>query len=150
MKFNSDPEWLKKQAALGGQLLCFCRWPSVRSRRSRTKIPTGRPVRPGQAFVNLLNLVPDVSISSHGSSSRKNWMWISASELIEIENDDEHYTPTSWADSKLRSPTFSTCTGRKALRPFRAGARTRQTVPRGCLALCGPLTACKGTVVGRA
>lgn len=96
MKFNSDPEWLKKQAALEDN--CFVSVGGLVSAVEDLEEQTQRATASRTAFVNLLNLTRREHKLTWEQFSQK--LDVDLAELIEIEND-ETYKPTPRTVTKI-------------------------------------------------
>jgi HTH-type transcriptional regulator, competence development regulator len=96
MKFNSDPEWLKRQAALEDN--CFVSVGGLVSAVEDLEEQTQRATASRTAFVNLLNLTRREHKLTWEQFSQK--LDVDLAELIEIEND-ETYKPTPRTVTKI-------------------------------------------------
>lgn len=96
MKFNSDPEWLKKQAALEDN--CFVSVGGLVSAVEDLEQQAQQATASRTAFVNLLNLTRREHKLTWEQFSQK--LDVDLAELIEIEND-ENYRPTPRTVTKI-------------------------------------------------
>jgi transcriptional regulator with XRE-family HTH domain len=96
MKFNSDPEWLKKQAAMEDN--CFVSVGGLVSAIEDLEQQSQRVNAAHTAFVNLLNLTRRQHKLTWEQFSQK--MDVDLAELIGIEND-ENYKPTPRTVTKI-------------------------------------------------
>src|SRR5271165_4872184 len=96
MKFNSDPEWLKKQAALEDN--CFVSVGGLVSAVEDLEQQSQQVNASHTAFVNLLNLSRRQHKLTWEQFSQK--LDVDLAELIGIEND-ENYKPTPRTVTKI-------------------------------------------------
>jgi HTH-type transcriptional regulator, competence development regulator len=96
MTFNSDPEWLKKQAALEDN--CFVSVGGLVSAVEDLEQQTQQATASHMAFVNLLNLARREHTFTWEQFAEK--LDVNLAELIGIEND-ESYKPTPRTVTKI-------------------------------------------------
>lgn len=96
MKFNSDPEWLKKQATLEDN--CFVSVGGLVSAVEDLEQHSQQATTSRAAFVNLLNLTRREHKLTWEQFSQK--LDVDLAELIGIEND-ENYKPTPRTVTKI-------------------------------------------------
>jgi len=96
MKFNSDPEWLKKQAALEDN--CFVSVGGLVLAVEDLEKQAQQATASRTAFVNLLSLARREHKLTWEQFSQK--LDVDLAELIEIEND-ETYKPTPRTVTKI-------------------------------------------------
>ena len=120
MKFNSDPGWLKQQAALEDN--CFVSVGGLVSAVEVIEQKSQQASASRTAFVNLLNLARREHKLTWEQFSQK--LDVDLAELIEIEND-ESCKPTPRTVSKIAN--FLRVPAEKLFVAFRVSAGTRQT-----------------------